>query len=183
MSANPPKHLYLLDILRGLASFAVIVWHYQHFFYLKPGKEPAGFDKSIQPLYQILQPVYEYGFVAVPLFFVLSGLIFYFLYYDQIKSRSVSGSECFVLRFSRLCPLHFVTLIYVAIIQMNAQSDLGSFIVYPTNDAWHFLLNIFLVSNWGVSEIGGCRMDIPSMRPHGRFQSKYCFTPSSSLSR
>ena len=35
---------------------------------------------------------------------------------------------------------------------MTAQSDLGSFIVYPTNDAWHFLLNIFMVSNWGISD-------------------------------
>jgi peptidoglycan/LPS O-acetylase OafA/YrhL len=25
------KHLFLLDILRGLASLAVIVFHYQHF--------------------------------------------------------------------------------------------------------------------------------------------------------
>jgi hypothetical protein len=26
------KHLYLLDLLRGIGSLAVVVWHYEHFF-------------------------------------------------------------------------------------------------------------------------------------------------------
>ena len=150
MRDSAPKHLYLLDILRGLASLAVVVWHYQHFFYVAPGKISEEFTRSSQPFYFILSPLYNNGSDAVQLFFVLSGFVFYFIYSDNIKNQSVSAYDFVVFRFSRLYPLYFVTLIFVAIIQLNAHSTLGSFIVYPMNDLRHFLLSLFFASNWGL---------------------------------
>ncbi len=124
MPGNPPKHLYLLDILRGLASLAIVVWHYQHFFYVAPGKISEEFVRSSQPLYFIFWPLYDNGHFSVQLFFVLSGFVFYFIYYDKVRSRSVSGYDFLILRFSRLYPLYFVTLIYVAVVQLKAHSTL-----------------------------------------------------------
>ena len=145
-----PRHLYLLDILRGLASLSVVVWHYQQFFMLAPGELPIEFDRSKQPLYVALWPLYTYGYRGVQLFFVLSGFVFYLVYCEQVNTRSVSCFEFFLLRFSRLYPLYFLTLIYVAVLQLIAQTTLASFIVYPFNDLRHFLLNLFFASDWGL---------------------------------
>ena len=70
--ADIRQRFYLLDILRGLASLTVVVWHYQHFFFIAPETLPLDFDRSQQPFYWILFPFYEQGLRAVQLFFALS---------------------------------------------------------------------------------------------------------------
>lgn len=127
-----PKHLYMLDILRGIGSLSVVLWHY-----------PA------HPLSSVLWPFYEYGESAVQLFFVLSGFVFYFIYCDSIADRSVSIYNFIVLRFSRLYPLHFVTLLWVAVLQLVMRSSFGSFVGYSENDLRHFFLNLLFIQNWG----------------------------------
>jgi peptidoglycan/LPS O-acetylase OafA/YrhL len=144
---DPIKHLYLLDILRGLAALTVVVWHYQHFFF--DGYGPAAsFAPSQQPFYGLLKFAYERGYQAVPLFFVLSGFIFYAVYSDAVRAGSVSPRQFFVLRFSRLYPLHIATLLLVAVGQWLSLRQSGGFIVYPYNDLYHFILNIGFVSFW-----------------------------------
>jgi peptidoglycan/LPS O-acetylase OafA/YrhL len=71
-----PKHLHTLDILRGLASLAVVLYHYQHFYYVAPGALAPGFVWSALPLYSLFWPFYQWGFLAVKVFFVLSGFVF-----------------------------------------------------------------------------------------------------------
>jgi peptidoglycan/LPS O-acetylase OafA/YrhL len=136
--------------LRGLAAFAVVLWHYQHFFFVAPDRLTPGFVRSALPFYSIFWPFYEYGAFAVEIFFVLSGFVFYFVYSNAIKTGKVSAYEFTIFRFSRLYPLHFVTLIFVAALQYLSRFSLGSSIVYSNNDAWDFLLNIFFVSHWGL---------------------------------
>lgn len=143
-----PSRLYLLDIIRGFASLAVVVWHYQYFFYIAPDTLPPGFTRDIQPLYPLLFLGYEYGFRAVQLFFVLSGFVFFLQYSDAIRTRSVSPAKFFVLRFSRLYPLHFATLVVVALGQVYSRGIDGQNIIYPCNDGLHFGLHIFLVMEW-----------------------------------
>jgi peptidoglycan/LPS O-acetylase OafA/YrhL len=143
------KHLYLLDILRGLASLSVVLWHYQHFYFVAPGKLAAGYLRSWEPLYSLLWPFYLYGDDAVALFFVLSGFVFYYTYSTAIPDKLVSPYKFFILRFSRLYPLHFATLIIVAVVQLDASASLGSFIVYPSNNLRNFVLNLFFASDWG----------------------------------
>lgn len=145
-----PSRFYLLDILRGLASLSVVIWHYQHFYYLAPGKLSDEFDRSAQPFFELLTLFYTSGYQAVKLFFVLSGFIFFWLYQDKIRGRLISPGKFFVLRFSRLYPLHFVTLLLVALGQMVAQQLQGQFVVYPYNDVKHFILNLFFASDWGL---------------------------------
>jgi peptidoglycan/LPS O-acetylase OafA/YrhL len=141
---------YLVDILRGAASLAVVVWHYQHFFMIAPQQLPSDFTRDVQPLYFFLERFYLYGFNAVQLFFVLSGFVFFSQYLNEIRSRQVGAWKFFVLRFSRLYPLQFVTLVFVASLQFVSQNIDGSFIVYSCNDFYHFVLNLFFASRWGL---------------------------------
>ncbi|RYD21714.1 MAG: acyltransferase [Lysobacteraceae bacterium] len=70
---------------------------------------------------------------------------------QHVHARSGERVRAFVrARVSRLYPLHFVTLIVVAALQFTSFSLLGHFQIYPNNDAYHFVLNLFFASSWGL---------------------------------
>lgn len=135
---------YLLDALRGLAALSIVLWHWQNFF------PPEGFRAERQPLYPLLVLFYSNGLRAVDLFFCLSGFIFFWLYAERISSSRISAREFFILRFSRLYPLHLATLVFVAVAQFIYWNARGAFFIYPENDAYHFLLNAALASSIGL---------------------------------
>ena len=146
-----PKRFYSLDVLRGVAALIVVLWHWQHFF-LPLNKQGVAFSVQKQPMFGLLSVFYEYGDNAVQLFFCLSGFIFFWLYSKRIAERSISFRSFSILRLSRLYPLHFVTLIFVAIVQLIYTNVTNTYFVYPFNDAFHFLLNLFFVSSWGFQK-------------------------------
>ncbi|MCA6106947.1 acyltransferase family protein [Bradyrhizobium cenepequi] len=149
LASNQPQRYFLLDLMRGVAALTVLIWHYQHFFMTSPGVLPASFSRSEQPLYWLLFPFYNHGNYAVQLFFSISGFIFFSEYLKPIGTGAVSAWNFFVLRFSRIYPLHFVTLLVVSILQCIAYDRFGRSIVYENNDAYHFVLNVLLASHWG----------------------------------
>ena len=142
------ERFYLLDIMRGLASLAVVVWHYQNFFFVSPGILEPGFARSTQPFYSFLALGYEQGWRAVQVFFALSGFVFFHQYGESIRTGVVGARKFFVHRFSRLYPLHLTTLVIVAVGQMVSRSIDGQDIVYPCNDWQHFGLNLLLAVDW-----------------------------------
>lgn len=148
--ATLPERYHALDVLRWFAAIVVVIWHYQHFF--TAGSELVPFDRSVQPFYKPLWLFYEHGLEAVLLFFVLSGFIFFRLYRKAIRKNEVSAMKFFVLRFSRLYPLHFFTLLLVAALQFFYQSKAGGYFVYENNDFFHFMLNTGLASYWGFQD-------------------------------
>lgn len=118
-----PDHYHAIDVLRGLAAFAVLVFHYQHFYY------PIGVFKVDTPqivdqfpLHETLAPLYIYGNVAVQIFWMISGFVFANVY----AGKNTPAGEFLVKRLARLYPLHFVTLIIVAVSQLFAVSWLES---------------------------------------------------------
>lgn len=146
---NWPSHLYALDFSRGIAALSVVLWHWQHFAYIRVG-ESFEFIKESQPLYGIFRIFYDAGAMGVQYFFVISGFIFFWLYADQVNKRAISGWKFSVQRFSRLYPLHFVTLLIVAILQIVYVSRENSAFIYQYNDAYHFVLNLFYATRWGL---------------------------------
>ena len=136
-----------LEVIRFISAFSVLVWHYQHFFYIK--NIPTNFVKEYQPLYHFLSPFYNYGYLGVSVFWCISGFIFFWKYRETISSKTITYKKFFVLRFSRLYPLHFVTLMLVAFLQAVYKYKTEYFFVYQNNDITHFIYQIFLASNWG----------------------------------
>src|SRR5262249_43664578 len=129
-----------LEVLRFLAALAVLFWHYQHFTYV--ADKPVDLVRSELPLYWLLHPFYEAGPYGVWVFWCVSGFIFFWKYRDAIFDRSMPGWTFFVFRLSRLYPLHFVTLIVVAVLQSVYFGWKGYFFVYQDNDLRHFFLQI-----------------------------------------
>jgi len=149
IAAGMQERLLALDIARGLAALVVVFWHWQHFFFENNRISPD-FERSRQPFYTALSTIYQQGgHVAVLFFFSLSGFIFYWLYSDAVKNRRCSAWEFCVLRFARLYPLFFATLVVVGVLQAIHYWKTGSTFVYENNDIRHFVLNLFLVPYWG----------------------------------
>ena len=147
-SIKCPDRLYSLDILRGFASLSVVFWHWQHFFIGTTLK--STFKAEDQPLFNVFFLLYNSGDLAVDLFFSLSGFIFFWLYPQRIYHNIVSARDFFILRFSRLYPLHLITLIVVAVGQLNFNRIMGSNFIYKENDIFHFILNLFFMSSVGL---------------------------------
>lgn len=141
------KRLHSLDALRGVAALCVVLWHWQHFFALS-GRWSPGWERSVQPLYWLLKPLYEGGWLAVDLFFALSGYVFFWLYAETVRTRSVGVGNFALLRFSRLYPLHLLTLLVVAVLQGIFRHVTGHFFIYSANDARSFLFNLGLMQGW-----------------------------------
>lgn len=143
---NAPNRFYSLDVLRGLASLCVVLAHWGEFY---------GFNKAHAPLStnnQFLSVVLNwfdtFGSSAVDLFFCISGFVFFWLYSSSIYQAKISFTKFAFLRLSRLYPLHVLTLLLVAVIQLySANLHDGAM---GNDDAHHFLLNLFFVSAWGL---------------------------------
>ena len=148
--AAPANKLVALEGLRFLSAFAILVFHYRHFFYV--ASEPVGLAQERLPLYGVLHVLYDSGRLGVWIFWCISGFIFFWKYRDAIAGRTVGGWQFFVLRFSRLYPLHFVTLLVVALLQAAYFNLHGCFFVYQSNDVWHFLAQLLLASEWNGKE-------------------------------
>ncbi|MFM2002203.1 MAG: hypothetical protein RI963_1629 [Planctomycetota bacterium] len=144
-----PPRLVNLDFARGLASLAVVLWHWQHFAFLG-GYVSRGFRAEEQPFFFLLQPFYQKtATVAVPFFFTLSGFVFFWLYLTKIADRTCQAKEFILYRFARLYPLHFATLCLVTVLQGIYFRSNGTWFVYQFNDLYHWLLNLFFISSWG----------------------------------
>ncbi|VVE49943.1 acyltransferase family protein [Pandoraea anhela] len=136
-----------IEILRFFSAFAVLIWHYQHFFFRA---DTASIDvvRAAQPLYGLLQPFYDFGWLGVNVFWTISGFIFFNRYLSKIVARKVCGGLFFLNRFSRLYPLHIVTLIAVALLQAYYVRHNAAFFVYPYNTPYDFFVNVIFASGW-----------------------------------
>ena len=110
------------------------------------------YEVSKQPFYFLLALFYNKGGLAVALFFSLSGFVFFWLYRQEIYQHTISARGFFILRFSRLYPLHFLMLIVVLIGQIISIKLTGCYMVYQNNDPYHFMLNLFFISAWGFEK-------------------------------
>jgi peptidoglycan/LPS O-acetylase OafA/YrhL len=138
----PAARIVAIDALRGLAALVVVLWHWPHFFQLQATPDAA------LPLYALLWPFYRYGAWGVDLFFCISGFVFYTQYADAVARRTLSPFAFARLRFSRLYPLHLVTLLYVAALQPAFFHQTGHAFVYSDTSLPSFVLQLGLASNW-----------------------------------
>lgn len=150
MRSVGPSRLHALDALRGVAALAVVFWHWNHFFLKGTGHQVV--DMSDMPFYAYAAIFYNHGWLAVDLFFCLSGFIFFWLYGDRVSSRSISVGSFALLRFSRLYPLHLLTFIIVGVAQVYYTNVAGNAFVYVNSNIKHAVLNILFVSAWGIQD-------------------------------
>lgn len=101
------NRLYNLDYLRGLAAFGIMIYHYLSWTY---GKFSS--DTFMGRL----------GIYGVSIFYVLSGLTLYYVYYDKMKPSKNDILSFFKKRVFRIFPLLWLVTI-VSIILSRKKPD------------------------------------------------------------
>ena len=134
-----------IDLLRGFAALSVLIWHYQHFYYYSD--QVQGNFLVSSPLYEIFEFIRFTNFEGVQVFWVISGVVLGRSYIPRLRSRK----SFLVNRLARLYPLHLLTLIIVAPLQLIANLQLGHSLIYSNNSFLNFFWNLILISGWGPS--------------------------------
>jgi peptidoglycan/LPS O-acetylase OafA/YrhL len=138
MPSNLKIELTGLTALRGLAAWWVVFYHFAPFLY-------AHLPVNIWL-------ISKKGFLAVDLFFILSGFVIFYTYQHSLTANSQSIRNFFVKRLARVYPLHllillgylgFVLVLYFA---KGVVPDASSF------SLTQFGLQLFLLQAWGFSE-------------------------------
>lgn len=103
---RPESDRYLhLDVLRFLASAAIVAFHYR-----------ALMDWTPTPVVKVALDTLRF---AVDLFFVISGVVMADLYRDRLTSRAAYG-DFLRRRVARLLPLHYATLAFCIALAVTA---------------------------------------------------------------
>ena len=135
------QKLYFLKILTWFSSFVIVLFHYGLWFELN------FYEKN--SLINYLLKKKEYGANFVYLYWAITGFFFINLYH---KDEKIKFKSFFIKFFAKYYPLHFVTLILVFIIQYLNIKFFGKTEFGYLNDIYHFALNIFFASNWGIEK-------------------------------
>ena len=143
--AGVPR-LTLIDGLRGFAAVAVLFYHYMHFAMIGTDHERYFDYLDYQPARAAFGLLYDWGFYAVQLFWMISGFVFAAVYFG----RPATTREFVVNRFARLYPLHFLTLLVVTVLQFVALGRVGHTLLYDNFDWQHFGLQLLFASDWLV---------------------------------
>ena len=140
------EHFHAIDLLRGIAALAVVLFHYLNFFIPAGQQEAVSNYRELEPFREVLWPAYGYGLWAVQLFWLISGFVFAAVY----VGTTATTREFVVARIARLYPLHLLTLLVVAALQFGRLWWLGNFQIFQFNDIYHFVLNLLFISSWGL---------------------------------
>ena len=101
----------------------------------------GGLCIALLPILQPLQRAFSLGYFAVPLFFLLSGFI---LSHNYFPSYSINAYPRFLfLRFARLWPVHFVTLVLMLIYTGATNYSLG-----------RLAEELLMVHSWFLPDLG-----------------------------
>ena len=135
------QKLYFLKILTWFSAFIIVLFHYGLWFELN------SYGKN--SLINYLLKKKEYGANFVYLYWAITG---FFLIYFYHKNEKIDFRSYFIKFFAKYYPLHIFTLILVFIIQYLNIKFFGKTEFDYLNDIYHFILNIFFASNWGIEK-------------------------------
>lgn len=137
MKEDTRKSTLCLDGLKGLAAFIIaFCWHYNH---LNPSFKGA-FTKTF-PL------AYNYGYLMVEIFFILSGFGMMMGYCEKILNKKIKFKDYIIKRIKKIYPVFLFTLILTTIFEYVYLRWIGETFIYPNFDLYHFVLNLLCIQD------------------------------------
>jgi peptidoglycan/LPS O-acetylase OafA/YrhL len=130
-----PAHLDALTGIRGIAAWLVVLYHIRLSL------------TGILPAWTIA--AMAKGYLAVDLFFILSGFVLWYNYADRLRTGGLGEAGAFLWRrIARIWPLHAVILMlfvaFALVLATTGRSTSG----YPFAE---LPLHVLLVQNWGFT--------------------------------
>lgn len=133
--SGAPRQLDALTGLRGIAAWAVVLYHVRlSLAALLPAPAIAALGK---------------GYLAVDLFFILSGFVIWYNYAERLAAGGAGAVRAFLWRrLARVWPLHGAVLLsfvaLAALLALTGRATTG----YPLAE---LPLHLALVQNWGLT--------------------------------
>jgi peptidoglycan/LPS O-acetylase OafA/YrhL len=135
MQSSKPK-LQTLESLRGIAAICVVYFHSE--FTL---------DREIS-LFRVNSEIW------VDFFFILSGFVMGYAYFNKIDKQHISFKKFITLRFGRLVPLNtFILICWVPYVLLKYYAYSHNYIsVNPSHNynAFNFFSNLFLIQSFNL---------------------------------
>src|ERR1051325_579575 len=134
---EPRANLRALTGIRGIAAWFVVLYHVR-----------LGAAWALPPA---ATDILAKGYLAVDLFFMLSGFVLWLNYSDRLRAGGIAEAPAFLLRrIARIWPLHLLMLAgavaFVLAVAATGREPSGH---YP----WAELpLHIVLMQNWGFTD-------------------------------
>ena len=151
MSHNNKQHIFQLTGLRFFLAFAIFLLHLYLFF--------------LSPLFPEVKFFHNWmlrGHLGVDIFFVLSGFVIAYSYFDQFQEKQLVYPAYLLRRFARIYPVHLFTTIIVFVAYLaQFGSEYESAADYMNGvpaDAVDFSLvelfkSMLLIQSWGLPMI------------------------------
>ncbi len=133
------KRIYALDGLKGISAILIAFFYhyYAHFC--------VATEISNVPLANISGFIFKNGFLAVELFFMISGFTTYYCYHEKIKNKEISIILFLYKRIKSFLYIFLVTLVLIILEQLIYLRIKGNPFVDTNFDALHFFKTIFLL--------------------------------------
>ena len=158
-TALPRGELRSLTSLRGLAAMAVVLQH---------------FSATAQEYCRVTIPsLIPHGYVAVDLFFVLSGFIMSYTYYADFREQGIRAFGPFLVkRVARIVPLNMVILLLILVAGAICTRLLGRNVIFSSNNLlFDFATNLFMLQGAGI----GTNLNGPSWSISVEFMAYFLF--------
>ena len=112
------NRLYNLDYLRGFAALGIMVYHYCSW--------------GLKGIYSFHAETFlgRVGVYGVSIFYVLSGLTLYYVYYHKMKPGAKDVKDFFVKRLFRIFPLLWLATILTIITRFPTDGMPGPYILF-----------------------------------------------------
>jgi peptidoglycan/LPS O-acetylase OafA/YrhL len=139
------RWLFSIDLLRGLAALLVFLFHAEGMLWRRQGPTDI-FQGNAGPFFEsqsvtnvVSYLAFGFGFLGVPLFFVISGFCIHLPLAG--KSTALDPRSFAIRRFFRLYPLYFIVVVCVMALLRVKYGD-GSQVTWPNFLGhlvfWHF---------------------------------------------
>lgn len=135
-SSQAPARLDVLTGVRGVAAWLVVLFHIR---------------MSLETLLpDAVMTLLGHGYLAVDLFFMMSGFVLWYNYADRLRGAGLGETATFIWRrIARIWPLHaFILAVFIAfVVALHATSRHPE--GYPVAE---LLLHLTLTQNWGFTQ-------------------------------
>lgn len=142
------EYITSLDGVRGMAALIIVALHFSSYLFPYVG-EFVG----------LYTPIVKKSYLLVDLFFILSGFVLGFNYFDAFK-RKVSFPLFYKFiykRFLRLYPLHIATLIFLVVLHRYIATFFPDLPIDPfqvDRSNFSLVVNVFMMHSSGIGDDG-----------------------------
>ena len=154
------KQIIELTSIRGLAAWWVVFYHFGAYWDDHLGHWATTF--------------FGQGFLAVDLFFILSGFVIFLVHGTEFTSLKWSEVQSFLIkRLARIYPLHIAILLLYLSVPISHVLFSSSGNIPGRYEPLSFFYNILLIQNWGQYPI--MSWNIPSWSISAEWAAYLCF--------